>query len=187
VAVGRQRRRDRGSEDRAVLDVAGEFGPPPAAVRRSPTTPQGCRRTTDVSPALVDQLLPITPVFAGLVELCALIDEPLQAHERLIARAYSGAAREIVAVLPRGNRRTTLAALIGLHHLLSAQRADVIIGAASVAQARICFERMRGFAEHPALADQLVIRHLELRHEDERGRRGFLQVIPSDGPPSATT
>lgn len=41
---------------------------------------------------------------------------------------------------------------------------------------------MRGFAEHPALADQLVIRHLELRFEDEHGQRRFLRVVPSDGP-----
>jgi hypothetical protein len=55
----------------------------------------------------------------------------------------------------------------------------VTIGAASVAQARICFERMKGFAQHPALADLLVVRHLELRHEDGGG---LLRVVPSDGP-----
>ncbi len=117
----------------------------------------------------------------GLERFCDLIGEPLQPHEQRIAGAIFGSAREICAVLPRGNRKTTLAALLGLHHLLSAPRADVIIGAASVNQARICFERMRGFAEHPALEGLLVIRHLELRHEDTDGRR-FLRVIPSDGP-----
>jgi hypothetical protein len=77
-----------------------------------------------------------------------------------------------------------------LHHLLTAPRADVILGAASVNQARIAYERMRGFAEHPALADHVVVRHLELRHEDHDGHRRFRRVIPSDGPraqgPSAT-
>lgn len=53
----------------------------------------------------------------------------------------------------------------------------VTIGASSRDQARICFERMRGFAQHPALDGQLTIRHLELRHED-----GLLRVVPSDGP-----
>jgi hypothetical protein len=38
---------------------------------------------------------------------------------------------------------------------------------------------LRGFAEHPALADLLVVRHLELRHEDGGG---LLRVVPSDGP-----
>ena len=39
---------------------------------------------------------------------------------------------------------------------------------------------MRGFAMHPALEDQLVIRHLELRHEDEDGLR-LLRVVVSEG------
>ncbi len=120
--------------------------------------------------------------YDGLLAFCRLIDEPLEPHEKKIARAYFGEAREIVAVLPRGNKKTTLAAKVALHHLLTAPRADVIIGAASVAQARIAYERMRGFAEHPALADELVIRHLELRHEDDDGTRRFLRVVPSDGP-----
>ena len=61
----------------------------------------------------------------------------------------------------------------------STPAAMVTIGAASRDQARICFERMRGFAEHPAPEDVLVARHLELRHEDGDG---LLRVVPSDGP-----
>ena len=52
----------------------------------------------------------IAPGLAGLVEFCELIDEPLHPHEKRIARAYFGPAREIVAILPRGNAKTTLAA-----------------------------------------------------------------------------
>ena len=40
---------------------------------------------------------------------------------------------------------------------------------------------MRGFARHPALDGQLVIRHLELRHEDEHGHLRLLRVVPSEG------
>jgi len=119
------------------------------------------------------------PGIAGLVAFCDLIDEPLAAHEKRIARAYFGPAREIAAILPRGNAKTTLAAKIGVHHLLSTPGAAVTIGAASRDQARICFERMRGFAQHPAVEDHLVIRHLELRHPDGDG---LLRVVPSDGP-----
>jgi len=100
------------------------------------------------------------PGLAGLVEFCEAIDEPLQAHEKRIARAYFGRAREIAAILPRGNAKTTLAAKIGVHHLLSTPGAAVTIGAASRDQARICFERMRGFAQHPAVEDHLTVRHL---------------------------
>ena len=109
------------------------------------------------------------PGLAGLVDFCDLIGESLHPHEKRIARAYFGPVREVCAILPRGNAKTTLAAKIGVHPLLSTPGAMVTIGAASVAQARICFERMKGFAQHPALADLLVVRHLELRHEDGGG------------------
>jgi hypothetical protein len=118
--------------------------------------------------------------YKGLVAFCDVIGESLQSHERRIARAHFGERREVYAILPRGNLKTSLAAKIGLHHLLTVPNASVTIGAASRDQARICFERMRGFAQHPAIEDQLVIRHLELRHEDEDGLR-LLRVVVSEG------
>ena len=108
-----------------------------------------------------------------------LRDVDRAADQRRIAKAYFGPSREIAAVLPRGNAKTTTAALIGVHHLLSTDGAMVTIGAASRDQARVCFERMRGFAQHPAIEPYLVVRHLELRHEDGNG---LLRVVPSDGP-----
>src|SRR5215211_1903143 len=123
--------------------------------------------------------LSVRPGLVGLVEFCELIDEPLHSHEKRIARAYFGSAREVAAILPRGNAKTTLAAKFGVHHLCSTPGAMVTIGAASRDQARICFERMRGFAEHPALEHVLTVRHLELRHEDGGG---LLRVVSSDGP-----
>jgi len=119
------------------------------------------------------------PGLAGLIAFCELIGEPLAPFQRRIARAYFGKAREVAAILPRGCAKTTTAALIGLHHLLTVDGAMVTIGAASRDQARIAFERMRGFAQHPALDGQLVIRHLELRNPDGDG---LLRVVPSDGP-----
>jgi phage terminase large subunit-like protein len=123
------------------------------------------------------EILP--PGLTGLQELCDLIDEPLYPHEKRIARAYFGSAREICAILPRGNSKTTLAAKIAIHHLLSVPGAAVTLGAASRDQAKIGFERMRGFAQHPALDGLLTIRHLELRREETAG---LLRVVPSDGP-----
>lgn len=121
----------------------------------------------------------VRPGLAGLVEFGDLIDESLHPHEKRIARAYFGSAREICAILPRGNAKTSVAAKIAVHHLLTVPGAAVTIGAASRDQARIAFERMRGFAQHPALDGLLVIRHLELRAEDSGG---LLRVVPSDGP-----
>ena len=118
----------------------------------------------------------VRPGLTGLLAFCEEIDEPLAPYQQRIARAY---AREVCAILPRGNAKTTMAALIGLHHLLSVEGAMVTIGAASRDQARVCFERMKGFAQHPVLHEQLVIRHLKLRHEDGNG---LLRVVPCDGP-----
>ena len=89
--------------------------------------------------------------------------------------ALEGPERE---PLGRGNDKTTTAALIGLHHLLVTPGASIAVGAASRDQGRIAYERMRGFAEHPLLADDVTVRHLELRAEGG----GLLRVIPSDGP-----
>src|SRR4051812_15577098 len=109
------------------------------------------------------------PGYTGLVEFCELIDEPLAGYQKRIARTYFGGEREMVAILPRGCAKTTTAALIGLHHLLTVPGAAVTIGAASRDQARIAFERMKGFAEDPTIADDVVIRHLELRHDEGGG------------------
>ncbi len=122
----------------------------------------------------------IRPGYRGLVSFCEVIEEALEPHEKRIARVHFGDEREVYAILPRGNLKTSLAAKIGLHHLLTVPNASVTIGASSRDQARICFERMRGFALHPALEDQLIVRHLELRHEDEDGVR-LLRVVVSEG------
>jgi phage terminase large subunit-like protein len=118
---------------------------------------------------------------AGFEDVCEAVDFPLEPFMRRIARAYFDAAKETVAILPRGNFKTTLAALLGLHHLLSVKGASVVIGASSRDQARICFERMQSFLAHPALEGLVTQRHLELRFDGPEGRR-LLRVVPSDGP-----
>lgn len=119
--------------------------------------------------------------YRGFEAFCQAIGETLEPFEKRIGRAHFGPQREVVAVLPRGNLKTTLAAKIALHHLLTVPGAAVTIGAASRDQARIAYERMKGFAQHPALGDQLVIRHLEIRHQDTAGHLRLLRVVPSEG------
>jgi phage terminase large subunit-like protein len=123
----------------------------------------------------------LRPGLAGFLAFCELIDHPLEPYQRRIARAFFGRAREVAAILPRGNAKTTMAALLGLHHLATTKSASVVIGAASVQQARICFERMEGFIAHPELEGRVTLRHLELRFEGDEGLRR-LRVVPSDGP-----
>jgi phage terminase large subunit-like protein len=121
----------------------------------------------------------LKPGYNGFLEFAELIGLPLEPYMRRIARAYFSRAREIVAVLPRGNWKTSLAAAIGLHHLLTVEGASVVLGAASVQQARVCFERMEGYIRSAGL--DVTVRHLELRFEGPEGIRR-LRVIPSDGP-----
>jgi phage terminase large subunit-like protein len=121
------------------------------------------------------------PGLAGFLAFCELIDHPLEPYQRRIARAFFGRAREVAAILPRGCAKTTLAALLGLHELITVKGASVVIGAASVQQARVCFERMEGFASHPEITHDLTRRHLEIRFQGEEGIRR-LRVVPSDGP-----
>jgi len=113
----------------------------------------------------------------GFRALCRAIREPLELHQIRIARAVlDGPEHEIGVCVARGNDKTTTAALLAVHHVLSNPGASVTIGAASRDQARIAFERARGFAEHPAIGEHLVVRHLELR-----GPEGaLLRVIPAD-------
>ena len=120
----------------------------------------------------------LAPGYKGLVAFCEAIDEPLLPHEQRIAKAFFGPAREIVAILPRGNLKTTLAAKIGLHRLLTVDNAAVTVGAASRDQARIAFERMKGFTLNPELDGLLKVRHLELRYDEDRR---LLRVVPSEG------
>lgn len=123
----------------------------------------------------------IKPGLKGFEAFCELIDWPLEGYMRRIARAYFSRAREVAGLLPRGNAKTTLAALIALHHLITVKGASIVIGAASVQQGRICFERMESFLYHPKLEGMVTVRHLELRFPGPEGMRR-LRVIPSDGP-----
>lgn len=118
------------------------------------------------------------PGYSGLIDFCDLIGEPLAPYQRRIARAVFGEAREVVAILPKGNFKTTRAALIELHHLLIVDSAEVAIGAASRRQAEICLRRIKGFARHPAVADRIQIKYWEVRNEEAGG---ILQVLSAEG------
>jgi phage terminase large subunit-like protein len=107
----------------------------------------------------------------------------LEPFQKRIWRAVSGPERECVVLLPRGQGKSALLALVALHHLTTTDRARVFCAAASREQARILFEYARDFAR--ALDDpHLVGRHLELRWcEDPREPRRFdryLRVLAAD-------
>jgi phage terminase large subunit-like protein len=100
-----------------------------------------------------------------------------QPYMRRIARVVHGNARAVVVILPKGNYKTTLCSLLGLHHLLVTEDAEVRIGAGVRRQAEVWLKRMKGFARHEAIRDRLTITHFELR--DEQG--GDLMVVAGEG------
>ena len=109
----------------------------------------------------------------------------MEPFQRKIAKAVLGPEREALILLPRGNAKTTLTALVALHHMLSTEGAKVYFVAASVPQARIAFEAAADFARRLDYPN-LVFRHLELRWcEDPDEPTVFsrhMRVLGAEGP-----
>jgi phage terminase large subunit-like protein len=118
--------------------------------------------------------------FSSFAATCGITLEPFQ---KRIARAIAGPERECVVLLPRGQGKTALLALVALHHLTTTERARVFCAAASREQARILFEYARDFARELG-EPRLIERHLELRWcEDPTEPRSFdryLRVLAAD-------
>jgi phage terminase large subunit-like protein len=115
-------------------------------------------------------------------EDCGLDLEPFQ---RRILQAVTSGTREVVVLLPRGNGKTALAALLALHHLVTVEDARVIVAAASRAQATNLFSYAERFAR--ALGNPHVVhRHLVLRwcpqSEREKVWTRSLEVVAADAP-----
>jgi phage terminase large subunit-like protein len=111
----------------------------------------------------------------GLLAFCAAAGLPVEPFQRKIARAAFGPERELVVLLPRGNGKSRLAGALAVHHLLTVPRPAVYVAAASRDQARVVFEYARDLATHDAVAQQVTVRHLELR-----ACGGYLRVLASD-------
>lgn len=101
---------------------------------------------------------PVRAGYRGLLALARALDRPLVPHQRTIARAAFGAERECVAVVPRGNAKTSTAAMVALHHLLTVPDASVSLGAATRELAAIAYSVMRTLAEHPFLDGRIEAR-----------------------------
>jgi hypothetical protein len=112
----------------------------------------------------------IEPGYRGFLRLCRLLGFDIEPYQRRIARAAFGDTRELVVVVPKGNFKTTMCSLIGLHHLLVTPDAEVRIGAGVRRQAEICRKRMKGFARNEAIRDRIT-----MLETVERPRRGFVR------------
>jgi phage terminase large subunit-like protein len=113
----------------------------------------------------------VAEVTTDFTEFAAHCGVRLENFQKRIVRAALGPEPEFVALLPRGNGKTSLLALIALHHLVTVPGAEVYCAAASREQARILFEAAARYARalgHP----NVIFRHLELRFcEDPDERR----------------
>lgn len=112
---------------------------------------------------------------ADFRRFCKRIGYELERHQHAIARAAFAPEPELLCLIPRGNWKTTTLALLAVHHLLTVERPAVYCAASSREQARVLFEAARDFASHPAIADEITPRHLELRVAD-----GFMRALAAD-------
>ncbi len=111
----------------------------------------------------------------GFERFCKQIGFELEPFQRKIARAAFAPERELVVLVPRGNGKTTLMAVLAVHHIVSIERPAVYVAASSREQARILYEAAREFASRGSLAEQIIQRHLELRVPG-----GHLRVLAAD-------
>jgi phage terminase large subunit-like protein len=104
-------------------------------------------------------------------------DLELEDFQRRIVEAH-WAYREVLALLARGNGKTSLAACLAVYHLLTTRRPAAYVGASSRDQARILFESARDIVT----SSPVLERHVTVRHRELRARGGHLRVLSSDGP-----
>jgi len=127
----------------------------------------------------------VTPGSRGFVDLARRAGVQLEPFQKRIARAVLDGPREVLVLLPRGQGKTYLQALVALHHLLTVDDAEIFCCASSRDQARILFQYAARFArslDHP----NIVHRHLELRWCDDPDEptdfTRYLRVLPAEAP-----
>ena len=122
-------------------------------------------------------LVSIRNGYAGFLAFAKQVEVNLEPFQRRIARTVLDNDESLI-LISRGNGKSFLIGLLAVHHLLTTDRAAIYLAAASREQARIVYEYARDFALHDSVAEQITVRHLELRAPDG----GHLRVLASDAP-----
>lgn len=126
--------------------------------------------------------MPFAPGYRGFLRFCDAVGyRELKPFQRRIARAHFDRERECVAILPRGSAKSTLAALLAVHHVLSRERPGVYVGAAARDQARVIGAMVRALSRHPAIAPHVVWRTDALRWASDPKGPAVLNVVASSG------
>lgn len=133
------------------------------------------------APTLHDWPVPFTPGYRGFCAFCRTVGYDLRPFQRRIARAHFGAEREVVAVLPRGSAKSTLAAHIAVHHVLSVEHPGVYIGASSRDQARVIGGMVRALTRHPAVEPYLIWRVDAVRWASDPKGSAVLSIVAASG------
>ncbi len=123
----------------------------------------------------------LAPGYRGFLRFCAAVEYELAPFQKRIARAHFGPDRELVAILPRGSAKSTLAAHLAVHHVLSQTDPGVYIGSGSRQQARVIGAMVRALSRHPVIAPHVVWRTDALRWADDPKGTAVLTVVASDG------
>ena len=119
--------------------------------------------------------------YRGFCRFCKVVGYELAPFQRRIARAHFAGEREVVCILPRGSAKSTLAAHLATHHVLSRPEPGVYIGAASREQARVIGQMVRALCRHPAIAPHLVWRTDAVRWARDPKGPAVLQIVASSG------
>lgn len=147
--------------------IPGEDAPPPAADEKGGFGRAWCAKDFIA--------------FCGELELPNGEPFVLEGHLRLIIREVFATGRvEILALLPKGNYKTTLFAALAVFHLLTVKNANCYIGAADSHQA----DEMYRFATHFSETHDEAIFRLKVGRTAKKIRsmvdQGFIQVLASD-------
>jgi hypothetical protein len=124
---------------------------------------------------------PYAPTYRGFLRFCRAVGYDLKPFQRRIARAHFGGEREVVAILPRGSAKSTLAAHLAMHHVLSRAEPGVYIGAASRDQARIIGAMVRALSRLPVLKPYVIWRTDALRWARDPKGPAVLQIVSASG------
>jgi len=102
----------------------------------------------------------------------------VEEFQRLILTSYFEGARELVVLLPKGNGKSSLLAVLALFELMTTPDAEIIVVAAARDQAAIMLRQAAGMVRRSsALSGRLQVKQREITNRELGGR---IRVMASD-------
>ena len=126
---------------------------------------------------------PELPAFARFCAALTLEQgEPLilEPFQRTMLRDYFAGVRETLILLSKKNGKTTLLSALALWHLIRADDAECVVGAASRDQATILYDQATGFIRRSAGLQQRLLVRRGFREIRSRRDSGRIRVLAAD-------